>query len=500
MASIFRATYAHTDPKTGKKTTKACRKWRVEYRGADGIVRRVTGYTDLAATKQLAARLERDAARGQEGMIDPYADPSRRPLVDHLADYRGHLEAKDDAPRHVAQTCTALRAVLDGCGFLRTADLSGSRLAAWLAERRGQGTSARTFNYYLTAAKGFTRWLVRDRRTSDDPFAYLARVNEKTDRRRVRRDISEGELAELIDAAGKGEPYRGLSGADRAMLYTVATFTGYRCAELASLSPASFSLDGDAPTVVVEAAYAKNARADTLPVCAALADLLRPWLAERPADEPLWPGTWRLRAAAMLRVDLAAARRTWIDAAGDDDGERQRREQSTRLAYRDAAGRVFDFHATRGQFISSLARSGVPPRTAQLLARHSDVNLTMNAYTHLGMVDLSAAVDALPSPSLARPSAPPVRSVRATGTDSTPTKVVLHVGQHVGPAYMRTHSEASARIEGGKEDGKDSLSQVVGIAPDSIASHPAASKKESAPCRNRTDNLLIKSQLLYRLS
>ena len=30
-------------------------------------------------------------------MIDPHADHSRRPLVDHLADYRAHLEAKDDA-------------------------------------------------------------------------------------------------------------------------------------------------------------------------------------------------------------------------------------------------------------------------------------------------------------------------------------------------------------------------------------------------------------------
>jgi hypothetical protein len=47
---------------------------------------------------------------------------------------------------------------------------------------------------------------------------------------------------------------------------------------------------------------------------------------------------------------------------------------------------------------------------------------------------------------------------------------------------------------------KSSLSQVIGIAPDSTASHPAASKSGSAPCRNRTDNLLIKSQSLYRLS
>jgi len=33
-----------------------------------------------------------------------------------------------------------------------------------------------------------------------------------------------------------------------------------------------------------------------------------------------------------------------------------------------------------------------------LLARHSDINLTMNAYTKLGLTDLQAAIHKLPSP------------------------------------------------------------------------------------------------------
>src|SRR5437773_135484 len=143
-------------------------------------------------------------------MVDPFEPHRKRPLADHLADYRKHLEAKNDDPKHVAQTGNAVQAIIDGCEFARMADLSGSRLAAWLADLRkpvrtkdgglGPGKSARTFNYYLTAAKGFTRWLVKDRRMPDDPFAYLARVNEKTDRRRERRDISDAELAALIEA------------------------------------------------------------------------------------------------------------------------------------------------------------------------------------------------------------------------------------------------------------------------------------------------------------
>jgi hypothetical protein len=33
-----------------------------------------------------------------------------------------------------------------------------------------------------------------------------------------------------------------------------------------------------------------------------------------------------------------------------------------------------------------------------MLARHSSINLTMNAYTHLGLVDLKAAINDLPPP------------------------------------------------------------------------------------------------------
>ena len=45
--------------KDGKPVLAESRKWYVEHRDADGIVRRVPGFTDKKATEQLAARLER---------------------------------------------------------------------------------------------------------------------------------------------------------------------------------------------------------------------------------------------------------------------------------------------------------------------------------------------------------------------------------------------------------------------------------------------------------
>jgi hypothetical protein len=57
----------------------------------------------------------------------------------------------------------------------------------------------------------------------------------------------------------------------------------------------------------------------------------------------------------------------------------------------------------------------VTPKTAQVLARHSDINLTMNTYTMLGVCDQAAAVEALPP----IPTNSPVEAqvARATGTD-----------------------------------------------------------------------------------
>ena len=47
------------------------------------------------------------------------------------------------------------------------------------------------------------------------------------------------------------------------------------------------------------------------------------------------------------------------------------------IDYRDAEDRVFDFHAQRHQYVTNLCEADVHPRTAQELARHSTIELTM---------------------------------------------------------------------------------------------------------------------------
>jgi len=51
----------------------------------------------------------------------------------------------------------------------------------------------------------------------------------------------------------------------------------------------------------------------------------------------------------------------------------------------------------RHTFITRLTQSGVHPKTAQALARHSTIKLTMVRYSHSFREDEEAAVEALPS-------------------------------------------------------------------------------------------------------
>lgn len=69
---------------------------------------------------------------------------------------------------------------------------------------------------------------------------------------------------------------------------------------------------------------------------------------------------WNKSGAKMLKADL----------------------ETVTIPYVDEYGRQADFHALRHSFITLLADAGVHPKTAQDLARHSNVNLTMAVYTH----------------------------------------------------------------------------------------------------------------------
>ncbi len=379
----------------GSQVLVQTRKWYVQYRDSLGVLRKVVGYTDKQATEQLAAELERWVAQEQSGLIDRFAEHRKRALGEHVDDWQKALLAKGNTTKHADLLKGRVSRLLDACGFRRWSDISASRVQAYLAEQRGNGLSAQTSNFYLQAVKQFCRWMVRDGRAPDSALAHLQGVNVKTDRRHDRRALKTEELRKLLATTESGPTRFGMTGPQRALLYTVALETGLRASELRSLTPTSFDLDARPPTITVEAGYSKHRRQDTLPIRESLAGQLRGVLGGAGDGERIFNMPPSTNTARMFRADLA------------DVG----------IPYRDDAGRVADVHALRHTFVSNLVAGGVHPKLAQALARHSTITLTMDRYTHTVLGEQAEALTALPD--LSRPD-PNRQKQLATGTDDRP--------------------------------------------------------------------------------
>ncbi len=414
MASVFRKSYTYTNPKNGKKELRYNAKWYIKYKDADEVWQCVPGFQDKSATHELAAKLERESELGRRGVVNPYERHRKTPLATHVSDFKGQLQNYGNSDKHVGLIIDRVQAVIDFCGFAFIGDVSASKVQGFLGNLRSRGRSAETRNHYLSAFKQFCRWLVSDRRSADSPLAHLKKENSKIDRRHDRRALGDDEFRRLVAAAEAGPVIEAVSGDDRAMIYIVAAWTGYRRGELASLTLRSFQLDGECPSVRLNPIDSKNRKGGETPLHPVVVERLQAWLAKRPPTDRnalLFPlqtesGKHYRKTSKMMKRDLAAARKVWLKEAEDNKPELALREASDFLAYCDEDGLFADFHANRHTFISNLGRAGVPLATAQKLARHSDPKLTANVYTHIGVDEQAAAVRGLPAPPLFGSAAP----------------------------------------------------------------------------------------------
>ena len=284
-----------------------------------------------------------------------------------------------------------------------------------LQDRFSRGVCVQTTNDYLSSLKSFGRWLVKDRRTSEYVFQHLEGGNAKVDRRHDRRELDAEELRRLLAAArDSNRIFRGLTGPDRFHLYATACGTGFRASGLASLTPESFDLESDMPTLTLPARHAKNRKTKVQPIPSDVAELLRGYLADKPSNQPIWPGTWARdrKGAEMLRMDLEAAGIPY--SVDGPDGPQ-----------------YADFHALRHTYLTLGGRAGIDLRTLQELAGHSTPTLTAR-YSHRRLYDLTGAVEKMPN--FLPNTGPSDDTLRATGTDPRqPTTVTLVRGGRSAP-------------------------------------------------------------------
>jgi len=277
-----------------------------------------------------------------------------------------------------------------------------------------------------------------------------------------------------------------MCGGDRAVAYRLAIGTGFRARELASLTPESFDLDADTPTVTVIASHSKRRRDDVQPIRCDLAELLRPWLKNRPRGEPIL----RLpeRTAKMLRADLQAARDTWIQEAANDR-ERTEREKNDFLASVDAEGRIVDFHSVRHTYITAVVNGGASVKVAQELARHSTPTLTIGRYSHTRIHDLTRALESLPDLS----TSPETAEMRATGTFDMREKCG-HFRRHSERQEVQNHAKTRDKDRKGYDEKENH--KCLHNAALSEDMQVCATEGKNEADGNRTRNLRIDSPML----
>jgi hypothetical protein len=219
----------------------------------------------------------------------------------------------------------------------------------------------------------------------------------------------------------------------------------------------------------------------------------RAWLAGRELDpdEPLFRlrtagGHWR-KTSKMMKLDL--------ERAG--------------IPYRDEDGLFADFHANRHTYITNLGKTGASLTTAQSLARHSDPKLTASTYTHLGLSDKAAAIEALPPPPGGIANPDKHAAPDATGTDNPRTPANGLLIQSPGAKWAQNGAqldgENGGMVAGHGEKAKGNcpeISKSNSLIAKTLDKErrDVASAGGSAPWRTRTSNPLIKSQMLCQLS
>ena len=430
-----------------------------KYRDGSRIVREVvTGCRDETAARAVLAGLVKRAEHVRSGILttaqDAVIDHQSTPVGEHVDGYLAHLATKAVhghrvSEHHRRNVAHNLRRVIAECKFERLAHLDRSAVESWMNRQEAAGMGARTRNTHRAALVAFANWCLETCRLGVNPFGRLPKADESADCRRRRRALTEDELRLLLDVARRRPLLEAMTvrrgsrkgqaaakvrdetwarlerlGRERALIYKTLVLTGLRKGELASLTAGQLDLDGPKPYLTLRAADEKNRQGSSIPLRHDLAADLREWL----ADKRTWlrgdPGA----SHGPLALGLDPATPLFTVPAGlvrilDRDLvlagiARKVKDPETgkeRIDTRDKSGRTIDVHGLRHTFCTHLSKAGVAPRTAQAAARHSTLDLTMNTYTDLKLLDVAGAVEALPDLPLG--GGAEKEQHRATGTD-----------------------------------------------------------------------------------
>ena len=328
------------------------------------------------------------------GLLDNCRIEGGKPLKEHIEDWRTSLLNSGVCEQYVGQVYGAVKEHFQECGFNYFNDISASKLQNQIAslKRRvgrkvcGEAT-ATTKNYHIRYCKQFCKWIYQDGRASQNPLEHIKKFADTGGKKRAAFEPEE--LRGLLTYTKASKKIYGLSGYQRFILYRFASETGFRTAEIQALKVKDFDFVNGIVTLSGE--HTKNSKDAAIPLKNETAAILKEYFSGKMSNVQAFKLPYVGNLAAMIRKDLKAAEIT-IDP---DRGS-------------------VCFYSTRHSFGSMLAASGVHPKTAQELMRHSDINLTMSRYTHSYRGATAAAVNTLPDLG----KLPESQNQIKTGTDS----------------------------------------------------------------------------------
>lgn len=281
------------------------------------------GVADKQVAEKKAREFIQEMEREAAGILEPRVirDAAKKPLKDHLEDYVADLERRGRSGRG-GRGARLLKGrvarLMDDCGWKLPIQITPDSFTAW---RSARAESARTLNHYLQGMVAFLNWMERIWRVKAHPLKHVCKVDERGQRRRIRRAFTDEELRKLVEGSGP-----------RGIIYLTAARTGLR-----QLTWADLSLDAEAPFVVVREASAKNKKEERVCLVPEIVEHLRSY---RPSD--FAPG------ALVFPNGIPRASRLKVDA------------ERNGIEYRDESGRYADFHALRYTWATFLQRNDIP--------------------------------------------------------------------------------------------------------------------------------------------
>ena len=295
MASIFRRTYKRPIPQgaeivtlkgrkaarwktprgrtrtaplspDGKRIVLQYRCWYIAYDGAEGRRIMVKGFTDRAATEELARDKVRLAERIRSGCVQVDLDRSRMDLDDAVEAWTDDLRRRGRSEDYVYNMDLLMTRMGEAFRWPTLEAIRSDSLQSWLADlqsgraklpcrkERGPATlSGRSLNQYLETARAFINWCCSQRPLPWLPSNPLAGVEpaDESEKRCEKRALTLEVLGRLREASGP-----------RWVIYLTAALTGLRRLELKRMQWGDVLLNAPRPYIQLRAAATKARRAD----------------------------------------------------------------------------------------------------------------------------------------------------------------------------------------------------------------------------------------------